>query len=267
MSPFLAEFIGTMLLIIFGSGVVAGVLLKKTKSENAGWLVIAIGWGLSVTIGIYTVGAYSGAHLNPAVTLGLAIVGDFPWEKVPLYIISQLAGAFTGAVVVWLHYLPHWRVTKEPETQLAVFSTGPAIHHPWPNLLSEMIGTFILMFGLLSIGSNRFTDGLNPLVIGGLILAIGLSLGATTGYAINPARDLGPRIAHFLLPIAGKGSSDWNYSWVPVLGPLLGGTLGALVFKALFKGEINFMLWPVLALTGLIIVMAIIKESKPVNHS
>jgi glycerol uptake facilitator protein len=262
MSLFLAEFIGTMLLIIFGGGVVAGVILKGTKAESAGWIVITSGWGLAVTIAIYTVGSISGAHLNPAVTISLACAGDFAWDKVPVYILAQFTGAFVGAVIVWIHYLPHWKETKDPGTQLAVFSTGPAIRKTWANLLSEIIGAFILMFGLSAIGSNKFSDGLNPLVIGGFIVAIGLSLGATTGYAINPARDLGPRIAHFLLPIKGKGSSDWGYAWIPVAGPLLGGILGALLYKALFKQEIYPMLWVVAPLVLLVIVLAVIHERK-----
>lgn len=261
MSTFLAELIGTMLLLIFGGGVVAGVILKGTKSESAGWMVITSGWGLAVAIAIYAVGSISGAHLNPAVTISLACAGDFAWEQVPAYIVAQFAGAFLGAVIVWIHYLPHWKETKDPGTKLAVFSTGPAIHKIWANLLSEIIGTFILMFGLSAIGANKFSDGLNPLVIGGFIAAIGLSLGATTGYAINPARDLGPRIAHFLLPIAGKGSSDWKYSWIPVVGPILGGILGSLLYKALFKQEIYSLLY-VIAVSILLVLVLAIRENR-----
>lgn len=262
MSVFLGELIGTMLLIVFGCGVVAGVILKGTKSENAGWMVITSGWGLAVTIAIYAVGSISGAHLNPAVTIALACAGDFSWSLVPLYIAGQFVGAFLGAVVVWIHYLPHWKETKDPGTQLAVFSTGPAIRKTWANLLSEIIGTFILMFALSAIGANKFSDGLNPLVIGGLIVAIGLSFGATTGYAINPARDLGPRIAHFILPIIGKGTSDWGYAWIPVVGPILGGIAGALLYKALFKQEIYPMLWVVFPLILIVMLMAVSKERK-----
>jgi len=262
MSEFWGEFIGTMLLIIFGSGVVAGVILKGTKSENSGWLVITTGWGLGVTVAIYAVGSISGAHINPAVTIALACVGDFPWEKVPIYLMAQLSGAFFGAAIVWLHYLPHWKGTKDQATQLAVFATGPAIRKTWANLLSEIIGAFILVFILLTFaGGNKFSDGLIPLVIGGLIVVIGLSLGGTTGYAINPARDLGPRIAHFVLPIIGKGKSDWGYSWIPVIGPILGGTLGALLYKAFFKHEIYPLLWVVAPLVLFVIIMAVIKES------
>ena len=262
MSAFLGELIGTALLLIFGGGVVAGVILKGTKAENSGWIVITSGWGLAVAIAIYAVGSISGAHLNPAVTISLACAGDFAWAQVPSYILGQLAGAFIGSVIVWFHYLPHWKETKDPGTQLAVFATGPAIHKTWANLLSEIIGTFILMFGLSAIGSNKFSDGLNPLVIGGFIVAIGLSLGATTGYAINPARDLGPRIAHFLLPITGKGSSDWGYAWIPIVGPILGGALGTLLYKALFKQEIYLMLWVVAPIVLIVMLLAVRSERK-----
>lgn len=234
MSPFLGEIIGTMLLIIFGGGVVAGVVLNKSKAQNSGWIVITFGWGFAVAMGVYAVGAISGAHLNPAVTIGLASIGSFPWGQVPSYIVAQMIGAFLGAVVVWVHYLPHWAETEDTGAKLAVFSTGPAIRNTAANLISEIIGTAILVLGILAIGANEFVAGLNPLIVGFLIVAIGLSLGGTTGYAINPARDLGPRIAHCLLPIAGKGSSDWSYAWIPVVGPVIGGVLGALFFKVFF---------------------------------
>lgn len=266
MSEFLGEFIGTMLLIIFGGGVVAGVILKETKAENSGWIVITSGWGLAVVVAVYAVGSISGAHINPAVTISLACVGEFPWDKVPVYILAQLLGAFFGGVIVWLHYLPHWKETKDQATQLAVFSTGPAIRKTWANLLSEIIGTFILIFGLFTIGANTFSEGLKPLAVGGLIVAIGLSLGATTGYAINPARDLGPRIAHFVLPIIGKGKSDWGYAWIPVIGPILGGMLGALLYKALFKQEIYPLLWVVAPVVLIVIIMAVIKEGSTVSE-
>ncbi len=255
-----------MLLIIFGGGVVAGVILKGTKSENSGWIVITTGWGLAVAFAIYAVGSISGAHINPAVTIALACAGDFAWEKVPLYIFAQLCGAFIGGVIVWLQYLPHWKETKDQGTQLAVFATGPAIRKTWANLLSEIIGTFILLFGLSAIGANKFSEGLTPLVIGGFIVAIGLSLGGTTGYAINPARDLGPRIAHFLLPIIGKGKSDWGYAWIPVIGPILGGILGALVYKALFKQEVSMLLWVIAPIVLIIIIMAVVKEGRSVSE-
>jgi len=234
MSPYLAEFLGTLTLILLGDGVVASVVLKRTKSENAGWLTVVIGWGLAVTLAIYAVGQFSGAHINPAVTLALAWSGSFSWDLVPGYCLAQLAGAFSGALVVWLHYLPHWRATDDPAGKLAIFCTGPAIRSTWSNLISEIIGTAVLILGLLTIGANKFTEGLNPLVVGLLIIAIGLSLGGTTGFAINPARDLGPRIAHFLLPINGKGPSDWSYAWIPVIGPVVGGLLGAWFYQLMF---------------------------------
>lgn len=234
MSQYAAEFFGTMILILLGNGVVAGVVLKGTKSENAGWLTIVIGWGLAVTLAIYAVGRISDAHLNPAITIALWATGDFESGLVWGYIAAQFAGAFVGAILVWLHYLPHWKITDNPATKLAAFSCAPAIRSTIPNLLSEIIGTMVLVTAILFIGANKFADGLNPLIVGALITSIGLSLGGPTGFAINPARDLGPRIAHFILPIAGKGPSDWSYSWIPVAGPLIGGLLGAALYKILF---------------------------------
>lgn len=254
MTPFIGELIGTMILIIFGGGVVGGVLMKKSKSEGAGWIVITVGWGLAVTMGVYAVGGASGAHLNPAVTLGFASIGDFPWADVPMYIAAQMIGAILGAIIVYLHYLPHWRETDDADAKLSVFATIPAIRHPLSNLTSEMIGTFILVLGLLSIGANEFTEGLNPLIVGGLIVAIGLSLGGTTGYAINPARDLGPRIAHFFLPIPGKRNSDWRYAWIPVAGPVIGGIFGALFYKQFFLGENSSAFW----ITGAVVLAVLL---------
>ncbi|GIN84810.1 glycerol uptake facilitator protein [Heyndrickxia sporothermodurans] len=267
MSEFLAELIGTMILIIFGGGVVGGVVLKRTKAEGAGWIVITIGWGLAVTMGVYAVGSISGAHLNPAVTLGFAAIGEFPWEKVPLYMTAQVIGGFIGGVIVFFQYLPHWKETKNSGDQLAVFSTAPAIRSTFSNLVSEMIGTFVLIMGLLFIGANEFTEGLNPVIVGLLITAIGLSLGATTGYAINPARDLGPRIAHAILPIIGKGSSDWGYAWIPIVGPLLGGTYGALFYKAIFKGDYTAAFWIVSVIVILVLIAALSAELKKKNIS
>lgn len=233
MNEYIAEFIGTVLLIVLGNGVVGGVVLSDTKNHNAGWLVITFGWALAVTFGVYAVGQISGAHLNPAVTIALAAIGKFDWALVPGYILAQVAGGFLGACLVYLHYGPHWARTEDAGAKLAVFSTGPAIRHTTSNLISEFIGTFVLLFGLSAIGANRFADGLNPMLVGALVLSIGLSLGGTTGYAINPARDLGPRIAHALLPIPRKGGSDWGYAWIPVVGPILGGIAGALTAHAL----------------------------------
>ena len=238
MHVFTAELIGTAVLILLGDGVVAGALLRDSKSEGAGWMVITCGWALAVVFGVYVAGAASGAHLNPAVTLALAATGQWSAQftpgMVPLYLAGQLLGAMLGAALVWLHYLPHWARTPGPAAKLAVFCTAPAVRHTAGNFLSEFIGTFALLFGLSALGASRFAEGLNPLVVGALVMAIGQSLGGPTGYAINPARDLGPRIAHFLLPIAGKGGSDWGYAWVPVVAPILGGICGAMVYRAVF---------------------------------
>jgi glycerol uptake facilitator protein len=234
MSPYVAEFFGTMVLILLGNGVVAGVILKGTKSEQAGWLTIVLGWGLAVTLAIYAVGRISGAHLNPALTIALWAAGDFEANHVVGYILGQFGGALAGSILVWLHYLPHWSLTKDPGTKLAVFCTAPAVRTPYSNLICEILGTLVLVVAVLFIGANKFADGLNPLIVGGLIVSIGLSLGGTTGFAINPARDLAPRIAHAILPIPGKGTSDWSYSWIPVVGPLIGGLLGAGLFNILF---------------------------------
>ncbi len=230
----IAETFGTALLIILGDGVVAGVLLARSKAQNSGWIVITTGWALAVAVGVYAIGGLTGAHLNPAVTIGLAAIGGTGWDLVPWYLVGEFLGAFIGAVVVWLHYLPHWKETEDPGLKLAVFSTGPAIRNTTSNLISEIIGTFILVFGVLAIVSNELAPGLAALLVGFLVWGIGLSLGGPTGYAINPARDLGPRIAHAILPIAGKGDSDWGYSWIPVVGPVIGGILGAIAYNAVF---------------------------------
>jgi glycerol uptake facilitator protein len=234
MNVFFAELIGTALLILLGNGVVAGVLLKNSKAEGAGWLVITVAWGLAVTFGVYTVGSVSGAHLNPAVTLALAATGAFEWAQVPVYIIAQMLGAILGACLVYVHYLPHWAKTDDADLKRAVFCTAPAERHTLSNFISEFIGTFVLMFGLSALGANKFAEGLNPLAVGALVLSIGLSLGGSTGYAINPARDLGPRIAHALLPIPNKGHSDWGYAWIPVVAPILGGIAGAMAHHLMF---------------------------------
>jgi len=237
MNSFMAELVGTMLLIILGDGVVAAVVLNKTKAQNSGWMVITTAWGLAVAMAVYAVGRISGAHINPAITLGLAAIGKFPWSEVPKYLAAQFLGAFLGAIVVWLAYLAHWPVTEDQGAKLGVFSTIPAIRKLHLNLLTEIIGTFVLMFGVLAIAANTAPaqSGVTPLLIGFLVWSIGLSLGAPTGYAINPARDLAPRLAHALLPIAGKGGSDWGYSWVPVVGPVIGGILGAVAYVGIFK--------------------------------
>lgn len=235
-SIMVAETIGTGLLIILGDGVVGGVLLTRSKAQNAGWIVITTGWGLAVAVGVYAIGGLTGAHLNPAVTVGFAAAsfGGVTWDLVPWYLAGEMLGAFIGAVIVWVHYLPHWAITEDPGLKLAVFSTGPAVRNLASNLVSEIIGTFMLVFGVMAIVANELAPGIAALLIGFLVWSIGLSLGGPTGYAINPARDLGPRIAHAVLPIAGKGSSDWEYSWVPVVGPIIGGVIGALAYQALF---------------------------------
>lgn len=246
MDIFCAELIGTALLVLFGNGVVANVLLKKTTGNSSGWIVIATGWGLAVAISVYCVGRISGAHINPAVTFGLAAIGEIKWSIVPTYITAQMVGAIIGAVLVWLTYMPHWEVTEDAGAKLSCFSTGPAIPNtPW-NFFTEFLGTLVLVFGVLAIGANAseltggsidlskvFSTGMAPMLVGVLVWGIGLSLGGPTGYAINPARDLGPRIAHAFLPIAGKGDSNWGYAWVPVIAPITGGICGALLFKNL----------------------------------
>ena len=234
MSHFLAEVIGTMILILLGDGVVANVLLGKTKGNNSGLIVIATGWAFAVAIPAFIFGGISGAHFNPALTIGLAAIGKFAWADVPVYICAQMIGAILGACLVYLHYLPHWKETEDKGLKLAVFSTGPAIRNTPANFISEFIGTFVLVFGILGLGTVKMVDGLAPFITGLLIWVIGVSLGGTTGYAINPARDLGPRIAHAFLPIHGKGDSDWGYSWIPVVAPILGAIVAALTFNAIF---------------------------------
>jgi glycerol uptake facilitator protein len=234
MQAYIGEFIGTMILIILGDGVVAGVLLRNSKAENSGWIVITFGWGLAVAVAVYCVFQFSGAHINPAVTIALAVTGQFDWAQVPGYIIAQFIGAFIGAVIVWLAYLAHWGETEDEGLKLGVFCTAPAIYNTPANIITEIIGTFVLVFGILGIFGNDLAPGLAPLLVGLLVLGIGLSLGGPTGYAINPARDLGPRIAHAVLPIAGKGGNDWGYSWIPVVGPIIGGILGAVLYVLLF---------------------------------
>jgi glycerol uptake facilitator protein len=227
---FPAEVIGTAILILLGDGVVAAVLLAQSKAQNSGWIVITFGWGMAVAMAVYAVGQFSGAHLNPAVTLGFAFNGTTPWDDVPAYLGGEFVGAFIGATLVWAAYSNHWRATEDPGLKLAVFCTAPAIRNTVANIITEIIGTFLLVFGVLAIVANELAPGLAPLLVGLLVLAIGLSLGGPTGYAINPARDLGPRIMHAILPIPGKGPSDWSYAWIPVVAPIIGGVLGGLAF-------------------------------------
>jgi glycerol uptake facilitator protein len=230
-----------MLLVIFGDGVVANVVLNRSKGQNSGWIVIAAGWAAGVTIAVYAVNALSGAHLNPAVTIALAAIGKFQWANVPSYVLAQTIGAFIGGILVWLTYLPHWALTEDKGAKLAVFSTGPAVRNPGANIISEAIATAALVIGLLSVLTPKnllpntgFDVAFAPLLVGVIVFGIGLSLGGSTGYAINPARDLGPRLAHSILPIPGKGSSDWGYAWVPVVGPIIGGVAGAFIYTMLW---------------------------------
>jgi glycerol uptake facilitator protein len=244
MQAYIGEFIGTMILIILGDGVVAGVLLRNSKAENSGWIVITFGWAMAVAIAVYCVGQFSGAQINPAVTIAFAATGQFEWALVPGYIIAQFLGAFVGGVIVWLAYLAHWGETEDAGLKLGVFCTAPAIYNTPANIITEIIGTFVLVFGVSGITANAgavpsdaaavIGSGINPLLVGLIVLGIGLSLGGPTGYAINPARDLGPRIAHAVLPIAGKGGNDWGYAWIPVVAPIIGGILGAVTWVILF---------------------------------
>jgi glycerol uptake facilitator protein len=237
-SIFGAEVIGTGILILLGDGVVAATLLNHSKAQNGGWIVITWGWGIAVAVAIFAVVQFSGAHINPAFTLGTAVIGNTDWGDVPAYIGGQFLGAFIGATLVWAAYSNHWRVTEDPGLKLAVFCTAPAIRNTVANIVTEVIGTFLLVFGVLAIFADEATaaTGLGPLLVGLLVLGIGLSLGGPTGYAINPARDLGPRIIHAILPIPGKGSSDWGYAWIPVIAPIAGGILGAVAFDLFYPG-------------------------------
>lgn len=239
MSPFIAEIIGTAFLILLGDGVVANVLLNKSKGNNGGWIVITMGWAMAVFVGVYTAAASSGAHLNPAVTIGLAAAEKFEWALVPMYIGAQFIGAMLGAFLVWVTYKKHFDETTDAGLIQAVFCNSPAIKNTPFNLLTEIIATFALVFGVFYIAGAHINDvevklgSLDALPVALLVLGIGLSLGGPTGYAINPARDLGPRIMHAILPIKNKGSNGWEYSWIPVVGPVIGGLLAALVFKLL----------------------------------
>ena len=246
MSPLTAEFLGTAILIVLGDGVVANVLLSKSKGQNSGWIVITTGWAFAVFVAVFATARISGAHLNPAVSVGLAVTGSFAWSLVPGYIVAQILGAFAGAAVVWLAYLPHWGITEDGDAKRAIFCTAPGIRHSPANFLCEFIATFVFILGVLTIkgavedplsGSSVPIDlgALGALPVALLVWAIGLSLGGPTGYAINPARDFGPRLAHALLPIAGKSHSDWGYAWIPILAPLAGAASAAGLYIALGK--------------------------------
>jgi glycerol uptake facilitator protein len=241
MTPFLAEFIGTALLILLGNGVVANVVLTGTKGNGGGWIVITTAWALAVFVGVVVSAPYSGAHLNPAVTIALAISGKFEWAQVPAYMLAQMLGAMLGAFLVWIKYKDHFKATDDKGLKLAAFSTGPAIRNTFSNLTSEIIGSFVLLFVIFYFTNAEIVDTKTPVGLGSLgaipvmflVWAIGLSLGGTTGYAINPVRDLGPRIMHSILPVSGKGSSDWSYSWIPIIGPMIGASLAALLYLAI----------------------------------
>ena len=244
MSAFSAELMGTMFLILLGNGVVANVVLKGTKGSNSGWMVITTGWALAVFVGVVIATPYSGAHLNPAVTLALAIAGKFAWGKVGWFLLAQVIGSMLGAFLVWLVYMDHFKSTMDPNMQLAVFCTSPAIQNTTFNLLSEIVGTFVLVFVIFYFTNAEMGENKSPIGLGSLgalpvtflVWAIGLSLGGTTGYAINPARDFGPRIVHALLPMKDKGHSNWKYAWVPVMGPFVGAALAALLYLLLREG-------------------------------
>lgn len=241
MTPFISEIIGTAILILLGGGVVANVVLNKTIGNNSGWMVITTGWALAVYIAVVISGPYSGAHINPAVSIGLAVAGKFPWSDVPMYILGQMIGAMIGSSAVWVFYKSHFDATEDGETKKAVFCTAPVIRNTFSNLFSEVVGTFVLLFTILYFTNASINDtqtivglgSLGALPVAFLVWSLGLSLGGTTGYAINPARDLGPRIVHALLPLKNKASSDWSYAWIPVLGPIIGACLAALLMMVL----------------------------------
>lgn len=231
---FMAELIGTMILILLGDGVVANVVLKKNKGEGSGWIVIGTGWALAVAIPVFLFASVSGAQFNPAVTISLAVIGKLPWSEVPIYIIGQLIGGFIGAVLVFLSYYKHFEETDDKDSKLGTFCTMPAIRSKKWNFITEFVGTFVLVFVIVGLGKVNLVNGISPIAVGFLIWAIGLSLGGPTGYAINPARDLAPRFAHFVLPIPSKRDSDWGYAWIPIIAPILGGIVGAVAYVLIF---------------------------------
>jgi glycerol uptake facilitator protein len=246
MNEFTAELIGTMLLMILGNGVVANVVLKGTKGNNGGWMVITTGWALAVYVGVVIAGPYSGAHLNPAVTIALAIVGKFAWSKVLLFVFAQLIGSIIGSLVVWIMHIDHFKQTNDPAAEMAVFCTAPAIHNRWFNLFSEIVGTFVLVFVIFYFTGAEIADAKTPIGLGSLgaipvaflVWSIGLSLGGTTGYAINPVRDFGPRLVHAFVPLKNKCSSNWAYAWIPIMGPFIGAAIAALLYMALQPQQI-----------------------------
>lgn len=251
MSVYIAEFIGVAIIVFLGCGVLAGNSLKKSGANGAGNVAINLAWAAAVTLAVYTVGDISGGHFNPAVTIAFAIQGTFDWALVPGYLLSQVLGGMFGALLVYLQYLPHWEATEDETVKLTVFVTAPAIRNKFTNFISEFLGTFALVFVVLALGINDFAAGVNPLAVGCLIFVLGTSLGGVTGNAINPARDLGPRIAHFLLPIPGKGISDFKYGWIPVVAPIMGGSLGAMLHSALYEGIVDFRLWAIMIISAI----------------
>lgn len=235
MANYIGELLGTMLFLYLGLGCVANISLNKSKAQGAGWLTVNIGFAVAVCIPVFIFGPISGAHFNPALTIGLAVIGKFPWAQVPIYIACQMLGAFLGATLVYIHFYSHWAETEDQATKLGVFCTGPAIRNTVINFISEFLGTFVLVFTILGVGNTKAIDpAFAPLIVGLIILVLGTGLGGTTGYALNPARDLAPRIAHAILPIPGKGKSDWAYSWIPVVAPICGSIVGALAFSMIF---------------------------------
>ena len=234
MNNFLAEMIGTTILIFLGNGVTANISLNKSAAKDSGWLVLSFGWALAVITAVFIVGPVSGAYFNPAITISKAIIGKFPWNEVPIYLLAQFIGSFLGAVLVFIFFYPHYKETDDKAIKLATFATAPSIRSIPFNFLSEFIGTFLLTFSLIGINNTKMLDGLAPYSIGVVVLALGVCLGGTTGYAANPARDLAPRIAHALLPVPNKGDSDWSYAWIPVVAPILGGILGAVLANMFF---------------------------------
>ena len=261
MTELLSEAIGTFVLILFGCGLNAGLSLNKSYSNKKGnsWSVGTLGWGLAVTLGVYA-GKYSGAHINPAVTIGLLSSGEIELFTALEYITGQCLGAFTACLLVYIHYLPHWSKTEDEKVKLGVFATSPSISSKWSNLNSELVGTFILLFGLKFIGINDFAQGLNPIVVGALVCAIGISLGGTTGYAINPVRDFIPRLSHSILPIKGKGNSNFSYSWIPVVGPIVGGVLGVNLYEFLFENTVNVYLYISLSIFFVVTALSLIEN-------
>lgn len=268
-SPYLAEFLGTLIMCTIGCGVIANVELRRSKGHGDNFFTIAFGWGFAVTFGVYASHAYSGGHLNPAVSIGLAAFGEFSWEKVPGYIIAQVLGAMVGAGLVYLNYLPHWKATADKKIKLGVFGTVPAIHNYFTNTLSEMIGTFMLVFSALYTGVNfkpsisggvelslNLNDVLKPLAFGFMVAVLVIGLGGQTGYALNPARDFGPRLMHALLPIHDKGTSRWFYAWVPICGPIAGGFMGGAFFKLYYEGQVSPWLFVSSALAVVVLLFA-----------